>query len=60
MIKQYCQKKLNRIEVLFSNPLIYSYTSQNEFVLVINVLKGYDGMREEIENLKASPVNQHF
>ena len=34
-----------------------SYTSQNEFVLVINVLKGYDGMREEIENLKASPVN---
>ena len=43
--------------MLFSNSFIDSYTSHNEFAWVINVLKGYDGMREEIENLKASPVN---
>ena len=44
--------KLNSIESLSSNVLIDPYISYNEFVLVNNVLKEYDDLKEEIENLK--------
>ena len=37
--------KLNTIEVLISRALINSYISHEEFVLVNNVLKEYDGMK---------------
>ena len=41
--------KLNTIEVLISKPLIDSNISHNELVLVNNVLKENDGLKEEIE-----------
>ena len=44
--------KLNTIEVLISKPLIDSYSSHDEFVLVNNVLGEYNEMKEEIEILK--------
>ena len=46
------KSKLNRIEVLISKALIESVISHDEFVLVNNVLKGDDEMKEEIKNLK--------
>ena len=42
--------KLNTIGVLVSKALINSNISHNEFVLVNNVLKEYDHMKEEIKN----------
>ena len=44
--------KLNRIEVLISKDLIDSVISHNEIVLINNVLKEYNKMKEEIKNLK--------
>ena len=44
---------LNSIEVLIYKALIHSVISQNEFVLINNVLKEYNEMKEEIRNLKA-------
>ena len=44
--------KLNIIKVLVSKPLIDSNISHDEFVLINNVLKEYDNMKEEIKNLK--------
>ena len=38
--------KLNSIEVLISEDLIYSNISHDEFVLINNVLKEYDDMKE--------------
>ena len=46
------KSKLNRIEVLISKALIDSNTSHGEFVLINNVLKEYDEIKEEIKNLK--------
>ena len=46
------KSKLNRIEVLISKTLIDSNTSHDEFVLINNVLKEYDEIKEEIKNLK--------
>ena len=46
------KSKLNRIEVLISKALIDSNTSHDEFVLINNMLKGYEEMKEEIKNLK--------
>ena len=46
------KSKLNRIEVLISKALIDSNTSHDEFVLINNVLKEYDEIKEEIKNLK--------
>ena len=46
------KKKLNRIEVLISKAFIDSNTSQDEFVLMNNVLKEYDEMKKKIKNLK--------
>ena len=42
--------KLNIIEVLISKALIDSSISHDEFVLVNNVLKEHDNMKEEIQN----------
>ena len=47
------KSKLNSIEVLIYKALIHSVISQNEFVLINNVLKEYNEMKEEIRNLKA-------
>ena len=44
--------RLNGIEVLISKALIGSYISHNAFVLVNNVIREYDDLREEIKNLK--------
>ena len=45
------KSKLKRIEVLISKILIDSVISHDEFVLINNVLKEYNKMKEEIENL---------
>ena len=45
------KSKLNSIEVSISKALIESNISHDEFVL-INVLKEYDDMKEEIKNSK--------
>ena len=52
--------KSNRIESLISKTLIDSNISHDEFVLINNVLKEYDDMKEEIENLKTEIVHQGF
>ena len=50
MIKYFLAKsKLNKIEVLAPNSLIDSVISHDEFVLINNVLKEYNEMKEEIE-----------
>ena len=46
------KSKLNSIEVLISKTLIDSNISHDEFVLINNVLIQYDGLKEEIKNLK--------
>ena len=43
---------LNSIEVLISIALINSIIKHDEFVLMNNVLKEYDDMKEEIKDLK--------
>ena len=48
------------IKVLISRVLIESYISHDEFVIVNNKLNEYDDMKEEIETLKISTVNQRF
>ena len=42
--------KLNTIQVLISKALINFNISHDEFVLVNNMLKEYDDMKEEIKN----------
>ena len=46
------KSKLSSIEVLISKAFIDSDISHDEFVLINNVLKEYDDMKEEIKNLK--------
>ena len=46
------KSKLNSIEVLISKALIDSVIGHEELDLIINVLKEYDGMKEDIKNLK--------
>ena len=46
------KSKLNSIEVLISKVLIDLVVSHDEFVLINNVLKEYNEMKEETENLK--------
>ena len=46
------KSKLNKIEALIFKSLIYSVIIHNEFVLINNVLKEYNKMKEEIKNLK--------
>ena len=45
------KSKLNSIEVLISKALIDSNISDDEFVLINNILKKFCGSKEEIENL---------
>ena len=44
--------KLNSIEGSLSKTVIDSNISHDEFVLINNVQKEYDDMKEEIKNLK--------
>ena len=44
--------KLNRTEVLISKALIDSKISHDNFVLINNVVKVYEDLKEEIKNLK--------
>ena len=46
------KSKLNKIEVLISKALVNSSISHDEFILINNVLKEYDEMKDEINNLK--------
>ena len=48
---------LNSIEVLTSKALTDSFIIHDEFVLVNNVLKQYDEMKEKINNLKIEIVH---
>ena len=43
------KSKLNSIEVLISKALIDSVISNDEFILINNVLKEYEGIKEEIK-----------
>ena len=52
--------KLTMIAVLISKALIESYISHDRFVLINNVLKEYDDMKEEIKNSRNSLVNPGF
>ena len=46
------KSKLNRMQVLISKAIIDSDISHDELILINNVLKEYEEMREEIKNLK--------
>ena len=46
------KSKLCRIEALFSKALINSVISHDEFVLINNVLKEFDKMKEEIKKIQ--------
>ena len=46
------KSKLNSIKVLICKALIDSVISHDEFVLINNVLKEYNKMKQEIKNLK--------
>ena len=56
------KKKFSSIEDItsISMALIDSYISHNEFISVNNVLRKYDDMREEMEDLKTSTVHERF
>ena len=45
------------MKVLISKTLTESCISNDEFVLLNDVLKEYDDMKKEIKNLKTSSVN---
>ena len=47
------KSKLNSIEIWISKALIDSVICYDEFVLINNVLKEYNEMKEEIDNLKS-------
>ena len=46
------KSKLDKIEVLISKALIDSVIIHEEFVLINNLLKEYNKIKEEIKNLK--------
>ena len=46
------KSKLNSTETLISKTLIDSNISHGRFVLINNVLRAHDNMKEEIKNLK--------
>ena len=46
------KSKLNSLEVLICKALLDSSITLDEFVLINNVLKEYDYMKEEIKNSK--------
>ena len=47
------KSKFNSIEVLISKALIDSVINHDEFVLINNVLKVYEKMKEKMESLKS-------
>ena len=54
------KSKLNSREVLISKDLIDSNLSHDEFILINNILKEYDYMKEDIKILKTWTVNRIF
>ena len=46
------KSKLNSIEILIFKALIHSVDSHDECVLIHNILKQYNEMKEELKNLK--------
>ena len=46
------KSKLNSIEVLISKAFINSVIIHDEFVLINNIIKGYNEMEDEIKNFK--------
>ena len=48
------KNKLNSIEVTISKTLIDSNISHHVLVLINNILKEFDDMKEDINNLKTS------
>ena len=57
MIKQ---SIVSKIQFLLSKPLIGLNISHEEFVLINNMLKEYDDIKEEIINLKTCIVYRRF
>ena len=53
MIVLLAKSILNSIKVLISKGLMDSVISHDELVLIKNVLKEYNEMKEEIKNLKS-------
>ena len=51
---------INSIEVLISKALIDSCISHDNFVLVNNVLKEYDDMKEKIKKIKIQQFIKDF
>ena len=54
------KSKLNSIEVLIFKALIDSNISHDEFVLINNLLKEYDDVKEEMKKLKTETVHRRF
>ena len=54
------KSKLNSIEVLILKALIDSNISHDEFVLINNLLKEYDDVKEEMKKLKTETVHRRF
>ena len=51
LLYKYCDKnKLNSVEILISKALIFSCISHKEFVLVNDVQKDHDDMKEKRKN----------
>ena len=50
------KSKLNSIEVLIYKALIDSNSSHDKFILINNVLKDYDDMKEETKTLRTWSV----
>ena len=48
------KNKLNSIEVTISKTLIDSNISHHVLVLINNILKEFDDMKEDVNNLKTS------
>ena len=44
------KSKWNSVDVLISKALIDSNSSHDKFVLIINVAKEFDGMKEKVKN----------
>ena len=54
---QLAKSKLNRVEVLSCIPLIDLNISQDEFLLVNNVLNEFDDVKEEIKSSNDKSLN---
>ena len=52
----FTKSKLNNIELLISKALTDSNISHIEFILISNVRKEYDEMKEEIKNLENKSI----